>query len=89
MARPRHTDATTTDRDLLDWPHTRRPPVALEPLVRGIYDDKARVVTLADLDAYATGMAPQRVAKILRERGWPAPMRTRGAWETNEYRNAA
>ena len=46
-------------------------------------------MTLADLDAYATGMAPQRVAKILRERGWPAPMRTRGAWETNEYRNAA
>ena len=70
------------DRDLLDWPHTRRPPVALEPVVRGIHDDRARVVTLADLDAYATGMAPQRVAKILRERGWLAPMRTRGAWET-------
>ena len=70
------------DRDLLDWPHTRRPPVALEPVVRAIHDGRARVVTLADLDAYATGMAPQRVAKILRERGWLAPMRTRGAWET-------
>ena len=49
------------DRDLLDWPHTRRPPAALEPVVLGIFDSGQRIVTLADLDAHATGMPPQRV----------------------------
>ena len=47
------------DRDLLDWPHTKRPPVALEPVVCGIFDSGQRVVTLADLDAYAADTSPR------------------------------
>ena len=66
--------------DCLDWPHTQRPPRALEPIVRDIFANDRRVVTLADLDAWATGIPPQRIARLLRERGWLAPMRTRGAW---------
>ena len=66
--------------DRFDWPHARRPPSVLEPVVRGIFESRERVVTLADLDAYATGIPPQRVARSLRESGWLAPMRTRGAW---------
>ena len=71
-------DAATMD--ILEWPHTQRPPDALVPVVLGILENSPRIVTLAGLDAYATGIPPQRVARILRERGWLAPMRTRGSW---------
>ena len=71
---------TADAKAILDWPHTQRPPNAPVPVVLGIVENSQRIVTLSDLDAYATGMPPQRVARILRERGWLAPMRTRGAW---------
>ena len=82
--------ADATCDDLLDWPHTQQPPPqALEPAVRDIYGRGLRVVTLVDLDAYSTGVAPQRAAKTLHERGWLIPMRTSGAERDVVYQHAS
>ena len=42
--------------DIPSWPGTRRPPEALVPVVNAIWDSELRVVTLADLDAYGSGV---------------------------------
>ena len=71
--------------DIPSWPGTRRPPEPLVPVVNAIWDSGLRVVTLADLDAYGSGVPPDRAAKVLRERGWLVPLRTRGAWRPRTW----
>ena len=55
------------------------------PVVNEIWDNDQRVVTLADLEAFDTGIPAHRAAKVLRERGWLTPLRTRGAWRPRTW----
>ena len=49
-------DAATMD--ILEWPHTQRPPDALVPVVLGLLENSQRIVTLPGLDVLRDGHAP-------------------------------
>lgn len=56
-------DPVRADGDLLAWSHAQQPPAPLAPVVRDMMERGMRVVTLTDLDAYATGIPAERIAR--------------------------
>ena len=63
-----------------EWSGARRPPDAMVPTLNALWNSGQRVVTLADIEAVASGIPADRIAKTLRERGWLDPLSARGAW---------
>ena len=58
-------DPVRADETLLAWSHAQQqPPAPLAPVVRDMMERGMRVVTLTDLDAYATGMPAERIARV-------------------------
>ncbi len=65
------------------WPYCAPVPVSLRPVVNDLYDRRVVIVTLSDLAAYGTAVAPQRAAQALRRAGWLAPLRAQGVWRVS------
>ena len=65
---------------LPDWPYCGPVGVSLRRVVNDLYDRQAVTVTLSELAAYDTGLAPERAAAALRRAGWLRPLRSRGVW---------